>query len=290
MDGLLVPLQSESKLQVKEDLLRVTAPQTQNHEKGYVSINSPEDALEALRSKPDLTLLAKILRWLTIDSDKEHIFTFKRPSSKTVQILYALVNDIVPDYWQLLNAEGTFGHPKEKRMLVTCLRSVAGIGAVISCLRRLITQLKDSPSQTKIPLAARAQPMYDLLEMLEVVLNGENSIWSIWRDIDTCTEVSSQKALQWKELLSLLASGRLLSITSEAIRSLNDTNLTIQDSSWVGDGIRYSSWLGSNVQFMNKELPANDIEGRKALSQLFSKALNLGYKGLHFICIYIRRC
>lgn len=290
MDGLLVPLQSKSKLQVKDELSRTITPQLQSLEKEHVSVTSPEDALEALRSKPDLRLLAKILRWLAIDSQKDHNFTIKRPTSKTVQIIFVLVNDIVPNFWQLLKAEGASRHSKEKRLLVKCLRSVAGIGAVISRLRLLITQLKDSPSQTKVPVAARARPMYELLEVLEAILNGEDTISSIWRDVDACIEVSSPKFLQWKELLSLLASGRLLSIASEASRCLNDTNLTIGDSYWVGDGIRYSSWLGSNVQFMSKELPTNDTEGRKALSQLFSKALNLGYKGLHVICIFMRWC
>lgn len=287
MDGLLVPLQSKSTFQIEEDLLKVTTPESQHPKEHHISVNSPENALEALKSKPDLRLLAKILRWLTIDSHPNHGFSLHRPSSKTVQIIYVLVNDIVPDYWHLLNAKGTSGHPKERRMLVTCLRSAAGIGAVLACLRLLITQLKD-PSQTKTPFAARARPMCDLLEMLEAILKSEESILSIWRDIDACIQVSFQKTLQWKELLSLLASGKLLSIASEASILLDDPSLSIEVKSWVGNGVPYSSWLGSNVQFMNKELPSDNIGGRKALSQLFSKALNIGYRGSRVICIFTR--
>lgn len=290
MESLLTPLQSKSKPEVKEYLLEVNTPQPQCSERGKLSITSPEDALEALRSKPDLELLAKILRWLTTDSHKDHVFIVKRPSPKAALILFVLVNDIVPDYWQLLNAEGASGYPKEKRMLITCLRSVAGIGVITSLLRRLVTEFKDSRSQTKIPSTVRTQPMYDLLEIIEVILHGEDSIAAIWRDIDACIKASTQKSLQWKELLSLLASGKLLSIASEASLVLNDTNSTIKTISWVGDGNRYSAWLGRNIQSMNEELPTNDIEGRKALSQLFSKALNLGYKGPHVIRMIMRKC
>ncbi len=286
MDGLLVPLQSKSTSQTENDLLEVTTPESQHPKEHHSSVNSPENALEALKSKPDQRLLTKTLRWLTKDHE-DHVFSLKKPNSKSVQIIYVLVNDILPDYWQLLNANGTYGHPKGKGMLVTCLRSVAGIGAVLAGLRLRITQLQD-PSQTKLPFAARARPMCDLLEMLEAILKGEDSILSIWRDIDACIQVSSQKTLQWKELLSLLASGRLLSIASEANNLLDDPNLNLDVNSWVGNRFLYSSWLGSNVQFMNKELPSDNTGGRKALSQLFSKALNIGYRGSRVICIFTR--
>lgn len=289
MENLLTPLQTKSKPGIKEDLLTISASHSQRTKRKTSPIDSPEDALTVLRSKPDLGLLVEVLRWLTIDSRQDHDFTVKRPSPKAAQIIFALVNITVSDYWQILNLKGANGHARERHMLILCLRSVSGIGAVISRLRLLISQFKDSESQKIIPIAAKAQPMYDLIEVLEQILHGEDFIMSIWEDINDCIQMSSLRSLQWKELLSLIASGKLLSIASEASFVLNDTDLSVKDKSWAADGGAFSTWLGGNIQFMNKGLPSDDVEGRRALSQLLSKALNLGYKGRHFSCFPMSR-
>lgn len=290
MTSFLVSAKSNGDLEVSKSQLKATSEGTKTDN---ISIRTPENALEALRSKPDLKLLARTLSWLTTEprNDANHVFSVKRPSAKAAQILFVLVNGIIPDYWQILNANRPSGHPKEKRMLIACLRSVAGIGALISRLRMLVTSLKGGSQKQTDPLAqkqanpltaAKSQPVHDLIELLDATLSGESRILSIWRSIDVCIEDASQKLLQWKELLSLLASGRVLSIASEASLFLNETNLLTKECDWIGDGRRYSAWLGNNISHMNKELPLDDIEGREALSRLFKNGLNLGYTGQRF--------
>lgn len=286
MTGFLVSSKPDRGLEISDSQLKISSSKHERLETKEISIKTPEDALEALRSKPDLTLLARTLGWLTTEprNDAYHAFTVKRPSAKAAQILFVLVNDIVPDYWQILNARRPSGHPKEKRMLIACLRSVAGIGALISHLRMLVTTLKGGSHSQKEPFtSAKSQPVCNIIEVLDATLSGEDFILSIWRSIGTCIEDASQKSLQWKELLSLLASGRVLSIASEASLFLNNTNPLTKECAWVGDGHRFAAWLGNNIHHMNIELPLDDIEGRQALSRMFSNALNLGYKGQRFV-------
>lgn len=287
MTSFLVSTESNGNLEASDSQLEAASRKHEGIETDKISLRTPEDALEALRSKPGLTLLARTLGWLTTEprNDANHVFTVKKPSAKAAQILFVLVNDIIPDYWQILNARRPSEHPKEKRMLIACLRSVAGIGALISRLRMLVTSVKgNSQNQTSPLTAAKSQPVQDLIEVLDATLSGESRVLSIWRSIDVLIEDVSQKSLQWKELLSLLASGKVLSIASEASLFLKDTNLVTKECNWIGDGRRYSAWLGNNMCHMNKGLPLDDIEGREALSRLLKNGLNLGYTGQRFSC------
>lgn len=281
MNTLITQLQTRdtSGISHQEELVvadtETEAPRTRKQD---FSIQTPDDALEALKSKPDTSLLTKTLRWLVAETDQSNDFNIKKPSSKTTQIIFVLVNDIIPDYWSILNADRLLKR-RELRLFVRCLGSVAGIGAIISRLRLHLGHLKDPQSQAKISVASKSQPIGDLLDVLESIFVGEKFTATIWIDIKAYTEKPSQRSLQWKEFLSMVASGRVLSIASEAASVLKNMRPSLEDGSWVGNGSLYAQWLGANIQHMNGVLAEKDEEGRKAASQLLSKALSLGYTG-----------
>lgn len=278
MESLLTPIHTKSKLEVKEDILPVNI-QSQHKNKDVIPISSPEDALHALRSKPEIELLTRVLHWLNPSSDRTGPFNVRKPGSKAAQIIHVLVNDIVPNYWQLLTNTGASGHTNQKHYLILCLRSVAGIGAIFSRLRILLNLSKDAPNQANVLATGSFQPVDDLLSLLEEVINGDDFFASIWKSIDATVDQSSQRFLQWKELLSLVASGKLLAIVGEASHASDDKGASIKNGIWIEKGNLYATWLGRNVRCMNRNVLQNDKEGRKAMSQLFSKALNLGYRG-----------
>ena len=276
MSDLLTPLQTRSRLEVnraQDQLVPIEAQQTKTP---VFAIKSPEDALDALKSKPDYATLTRALRWLNLTATKADGFNIKKPGPKAAQIIFTLVNDIVPDYWDALSSD----NGEEKTLLIQCISSVTGVGALTSRLRFSLGLLKDIPKPTQVNSTSRTQSVESVLMVLETVLEREDFITTVWHDISDLDLHLSQKSMQWKEFVSLVASGKVLSVASEANRTLSDMNANIRAGSWVGIGSQYAAWLGRCIQHTIKAVKDDDVEGQKALSQLLSKGLCLGYTGL----------
>ena len=281
MEALLTPIQTRNNWGHDDDvaqLLPVTTKRDQA-EKTKVSPNSPEDALHTLKSKPDHQELHRVLRWLKSTGSHHEGFNIRVPGPKASEIIYILISNIIPIYWVTKHDSTASDQSKRKNLLVYCLSSVAGLGAIVSRLRLLLSQLKDPRSQSDVSGIRETQPVELLLDVLQAILGNNGFIFSIWNDINTWILQPSQKSLQWKEFLSLVASGKLLSIASEATAILNNLELSVGTGSWVGDGHHYAAWLGSNVQHMLGASAAGDLEGPKMLTQLLKKAFTLGYIG-----------
>ena len=277
MPDLLTNLHTSPRAESELAEVLLVPVESQQTKGPVFAIKTPEDVLEALRSRPDYATLSRALRWLNRSITNNDEFNVKKPGPKAAQIVFTLVNDIVPVYWETLRDEGG----QKKSLLVQCLRSVAGIGAITSRLRLLLTLLKDSQKPAQVTLVSKTQPVEILLNVLESILAKEDLVSVIWHDIEACNLSSSQKSLQWKELSSLVASGKVLSIASEANLTIGDLTSSIRNGCWIGDGSHYAAWLGKCMQHTLKTLKDEDIEGQKALSQLLSKGLTLGYTGLH---------
>ena len=281
MEALLTPIQSRNKWGYDNDQAQLV-PVTTKHDqpdKMKVSLGSPGDALDILKSKPDHQELDRVLRWLKSTVSHHEGFNMKVPGPKASEIIYILISDILPIYWVSKHDSTVSDQSRRNSLLVDCLSSVAGLGAVVSRLLLLLSQLKDPRSQSDVSGIRRTQPVGLLLNLLEAILETNGFVLSIWNDINTWILQSAQKSLQWKEFISLVASGKLLSIASEATAILNNVELSIGAGSWVGDGHHYAAWLGSNIQHMLESSAAGDLESPKMLSQLLKKALTLGYTG-----------
>ena len=277
MPDLLTALRTRPITEVDRAEVQLVPVESQLPKKPVIAIKSPEDVLEALKSKPDYTTLSRALHWLNITATHNDGFSVRQPGPKAAQIIFTLVNDIIPDYWEPLRSESR----QVKSLLVQCLRSVAGIGAIASRLRFLLTSLKDSQKPAQVTHVRTTQPVEILLDILETILANEDLIAVIRHDIENCNLSSSQKSLQWKEFGSLVASGKVLSIASEANLTIGDLTSSIKEHCWIGDGSQYTAWLGRCIQHTLKALRDDDFGGQKALSQLLSKGLALGYIGSH---------
>lgn len=275
MPDLLTPLQTRSITEVDRAEDQLVPVETQQTKKPDFAISSPEDALEALKSKPDYATLSRALRWLKRTAPKVGDFNINRPGPKATQIIFTLVNDIVPDYWETLSREVC----EEKSLLIQCLSNVAGVGALTSRLRLLLSLLKDIQKPAQVTSTSKTKSLESVLNVLETILARRDFITTIRDGIKGCNLHDSQKSLQWKEIVSLVASGKLLSIASEANLTLSDLSLSIEAGSWVGDGSRYAAWLGRCMQHTVEAVKVDDVKVQKALSQLLSKGLTLGYTG-----------
>ncbi|SLM40090.1 Telomere length regulation protein, conserved domain [Lasallia pustulata] len=240
-------------------------------------LDSSEAALDFLSSKPGLEALLRVLDWLDPKTAAHGHFNIKLPGPKAAQIINVLVNVIVPDYWATLSGQQTSIHLKTKRLLLRCLSSVAGIGAITTRLRSLVTSYRDGGDSKKIGGVDDSEALRDVRDVLESILEKDTFITSIWTDISLSTTTVSARSLLWKELISILATGRLLSVAAEANEIFNTGSSKIQEGSWVGDGNKYSSWLGRNVGAMAIHFKEEDVEAWKEAARLLGKGLTLGY-------------
>ncbi|KAL2041371.1 hypothetical protein N7G274_005753 [Stereocaulon virgatum] len=278
MEGLLAPIKTTVRSDVvqQENFLVPVRTEPSHGRKQIFSVNGPEDTLEILKSEPDHDELSRVLRWLKATADAREGFNINIPSPQTAQVVYVLVNDIISDYWATSSGRNTNKSTGE-RLLVRCLSSVTGIGAIVARLRQLLDQLRAPQGQAEISGINRFQPLGILLDVLEATLDSDAFVASVWNDIYSYISEPSLKSLRWKEFVSLVASGKVLSIASEASLALDAVSESVANGNWVGNGFGYATWLGRNMKHMINTLLKDRVASDTALSQLLSKALNLGY-------------
>ena len=281
MADLLTPIQTRLITESDNQMIQVNK-RDDAKEPQSLSISSPEDALKILQSKPDLDQLVQVLEWLD-PKNREIEFDIRLPGPRAAQIVYALLNDIVPHYWTLLFGDKDATTRKQRRLLLRCLSSVAGLGAIVACLRSLIAQQKSTEKRPQINQDQNIELIDALVQLLNLLLMKDNAVANLWEDILVIVTKSNQRTLVWRELVSMLATGRLLSVVSEANELVNSTSAVIKQGSWLGDGIEYAKWLGRSIakQVLSPgKVPKENIA---VASQLLTKALHLGYPGQHLL-------
>lgn len=244
----------------------------------YESVKSPGDVLKVLQSQPDAESLTRCLEWLTSDTTSFNTFDIRFPSAQAAQIVFVLVNEIVPNYWHIWTGSDSQTYKRQRRLLLQCLTSVAGIGAIVARLRSLSSSSRDAPATARLSgkPSSVTQIVDGLVGFLEALVQKDNSVDRIWTAI--CIGPDSHTPF-WKESVSQLATGRLLSAVAEAQDVVRRDVSTEIQRSWIGDGKLYSAWLGRNIYYMIVQENPNSTLKRKAVPRLLSKALTLGYTG-----------
>ena len=286
MADLLTPLQTRITAEPENHLVPVERRREQPEPDSF-TVDSPGDVLKALQSKPDLNLLTRVLDWLDPRNHDERGFNIKVPSPEAAQIIFVLVNEIVSDYWSTLNGKESAAHSKQRRMLIRCLNSVAGMGAIVARLRSLSTlqrSNRDGPNSKKNQIT---ESIEQLLHILDFILKKDDVLTKLWDDMCTLISKPIQRMLLWRELTSLLASGRLLSVVAEACDIVNDFSTDIKNGSWLGDGSQYAAWLGRSVGCLALHPKKPSPDDGKAVAQFLSKTLTLGYTGRASVKILI---
>lgn len=109
----------------------------------------------------------------------------------------------------------------------------------------------------------------------------ENSLEGVLRDLwknAIANNMNCSPSL-WKELISLVTSGRILSAAAQAEQLLHDSNAE-RDKHWFSDGQQYAAWLGRGIAQLTENLDvAHSASAFKELSSLLSKSFSLGYTG-----------
>lgn len=275
MEGLLTPLKTTvSDIKSAKPQLAVFESKRPNGPACNGTLQSPEDILNALKSKPDSEHLTRVLRWLDAGAFKSDHFNIKIPSPKAAQIIFLLVSETIPDYWRTWQGADNPTLLNQRRLLLRCLSSVSGLGAIAARLR-IFMDLKDDAREANIAQSSKSQALKELLDVLESLLQGISFISRILTDISSLISVPSQRTLLWKDFITSIAGGRVLSLAAEADHFVNQSSLDSRQRCWLGDGSQYSSWLGENLAHSLIDRDQN----LEALAQIFSRALKLGHIG-----------
>ena len=282
MEDFLTPISTRATTNT-EDLISVACEQTAVTTRYKDSWNTPEEILNVLLNQPDPKTFTEILQWLGAISDGKHDFNIKVPGPKAAQIINCLVKECVPIFWNgfVQHQEKRGAASKPRRLLTRCLSCIAGLGAIISQVRLLISKQREVRQPIKNTESTHSQEIRDLLSLLENMMARDDFVMKLRDDIVLYSGGNTVlQALWWKEAVSLLAGGKLLSVAAEANDVLNGKSQVVLVGSWLGDGAKYAAWLGRNITMIH----VNDLDkcsaDRKVISLILGKALKLGYPGM----------
>ena len=237
---------------------------------------SSQDVLKALQSKPSFEVLRLCLAWL---APSQGDFNVKIPGPQATQIISTLVNEIVPIYWPLMSKPKA-QNASERKLLVQCLSSVAGLGALCARLRMLLgAGSKSEDAKSQVSSKNVQCDILDVLGVLNRILRGKGTLEYLWQEIDVSVTRPVQRHLLTKELVSLLASAKIQSLAAEALIfcgiSRDEDNLL----NWLGEERVYSSWLGDNIAHLVQTVSEENADAYKLGASLLNRGFFLGYNG-----------
>lgn len=280
MEGLLTPV-STSYADKREEAALVEVKEAQNTSKPSSKASTPAEALEILKNEPDYENLVSTLELLGQDSSD---FSIAYPSPLAAQLIHVLVSDIIPNYWNLLY-EGRKPNSKRKsknasrvELLLSCLRNVTGLNALLLSIKQFIQQSKESKKTVAGPniqdhLTILLQVLTELLHGDDIVEHISNTLWRY------STSLCSVRKALWNEFTSIVGSGKILGLAAEAEDVIGELSKKIPERHWIAKGNAYSGWLARNIIHWAKDVPENYEQGWKRCGDLFCKAFRLGHSG-----------
>jgi telomere length regulation protein len=265
----------------------VTVPQT---------INSFDEALDALKSQPEYSILIKVLRFLLGDDKPASASTsaasgpLSSPSSKAAVVIQLLVTEIAPNYWTLLS-EGSLAtehdgeaasssvaveRSADAELFARCLRSITGLNALRTHMMLLNREAKAGGGSSRRPDLPLNISLF--VDLLSAVLLGDNVIESVWSISSAAATLGPVQARgQLSTFVSTIASGRLCTTAAEAYDHLDRSRLP-QESLWITDGLEYCRWIGRNLTSWSTG-PSGQAVDFDLISRIFQQAMSFGYSG-----------
>ncbi|KAI1758681.1 telomere length regulation protein-domain-containing protein [Hypoxylon sp. FL1150] len=271
MEQLFTPVSQTYRKPSQDELLKPSTPskpvtETRTEFRG----SSPEQALEALKSQPSYDTLISILKYLQQGLRGKHAFDIRKPSPQSAQIIHVLVTEIVPNYWTVLQDASAGQDRGDVDLLVSCVRSLPGINALLAYLRALLKETKTDPKALK-----NSHVVFNLsstLALLSKLLDADNDLRAIWNSIRSL-EKSTQIRPMRQEFVSLFTSGRIVSLSAEAEDICRHADQMKHDV-WISNTKSYIDWLGRNVvEWAQSEADEDDL---KLCAEISVRARRLG--------------
>ena len=225
-----------------------------------------DDAREILKSQPDHEDLLAVLQYLDCGIRGKHDFNIHCPGPKAAQIINILVTSAIPDHWPVLSYSNLSKHDAMiKQLLLTVLRSIAGIGAFLLQIRTLSAD-KASGVLTRT-----------MTEVLATMIKGQDTLKQLVQETRSLYTNEAQRRNAWNETVSLFAGSKILSIVAQAYATVEANDTTCP---WLSQGAEYTRWLARNIVSMATSLDTTDDVSWTMLSQVMKRGLSLGYRGM----------
>ncbi|KAI1916144.1 telomere binding protein [Ophidiomyces ophidiicola] len=246
------------------------------------TIDTPEEALRVLTSEPSEIQFLSALNFLDPTQVSKNRFDITVPEPPTVSIVNSLVSLAINHRWAAIEKEYKSSTKSRrartaKAVVLRCLTSVGGIGALIANLRTLLDQLSGLREGEK---ASRHIVLRDNLSALSNVLHTPGLLFRIYQQIARVDHLAKRQ-LAWSQLMVFLASSRVLSTAAETLDAINDLD-SLSSIRWIGDGKTYASWLGHSIVSMALSLDNSDTEAWRSLGKFTQRASSLGYLRKYF--------
>ncbi|KAL8982874.1 MAG: hypothetical protein Q9205_002751, partial [Flavoplaca limonia] len=281
MDELLVPLKTTKAQSDPRSNAEYypSDPKQGSFKSGHGEITSAEHALEILRCRPQKESFYSVLKYLHPNNSGSTGFDIHSQTLQASQIIHTLINDVLPNYWDVLWREHTEVNRRRRDTIILILSNVSGLSILNSRLKALITEKEASGGNQSVRDSAQAETLKNTMSLLESILEPQDVVRTIWSRLCRSSD-SARRWLLWKGLVTLLGNGRILSTASEADAILRKSSDSIKERSKLSDGSRYCLWLGSNLNRMLVLSSTDKNDDRKACVQMFERALTLGYATL----------
>jgi len=273
MADFLTPVrQTYTKPNAPEEVLSLSkTSDVAKKSQGAFKGESPEEALETLRSQPGFDALLAVLKYLRRGSKHNGDFDIRRPTALNAQIIHTLVTEIVPNYWTVLQ-ESSDG--RDINILLDCLRSLPGINAAITYLKSLIREAKSRPKDLK-----NSHVLFNLAcasSLLSNLLEGKGELVNIWNHVASVNNQAQARPLR-HEFLTLFTSGKIISLAAEAGDICRQAGHLVE-SLWIADNKQYLSWLAhSFIHWIKKQASEDDL---KICAELGARSMRLGHAGM----------
>jgi telomere length regulation protein len=272
MDDLIVSI-SSTKSAKREALITEVADHDET--RNSASISSPQAIISVLKSEPNISDFRAVIGFLRSTKDGTfNAFNFWVPSAPSAEIIHLLIHQSIPTFWTLLQTDSSL--QGLKIAVINCFKSVHAIGALVAALRNAIRTFNvndragaSSGSSAEISI---------LIDLLENVLFDDALADQIWKDLLSLSSSEAKRLTLWKEFVSLVATGKVISSVAEAQSLLRGSNENMSDS-WLSVGNQYSQWLAKNISLMMTNSGSADSLKTTAAAQMLGKALSLGYSG-----------
>lgn len=275
MDELFTPVsRSSQKLDDNEQpLLQEVSPKAQV-KKTAVSLDttSPDDVAEVLKSEPDYDTLISVLRTLVHGQDKNGGYNIGLPGPQAAKIIHILVTEIVPNYWTLLRDSSTQAEGSDSELLLSVLRNLAGLNAILLRIRTLLQGKRAETPETK--RSGIDLNLAIALDLLCEVLHGDDRVQQLWATTATGSDATKHRILS-REVINIIGGGRIISLSAEGDSAIPQESKG--SAVWTAVGVNYSDWLARNVIAWSKK--AFTAEEKKLTAELLAKCLRLGYSG-----------
>lgn len=245
---------------------------------------SSDQILDVLKSQPDRETLSAIIAALDpYNASRKTNVDIRLPGPATAQILQVLVSTTIPNHWASL--EGKKKDAKFQAALLRCISSVAGLGSLVTQLRSLIASARASAQQAEGSSSHLA--IRDLLSVFAALLEPKDLLLRLHSDISELCGNQPQRQVAWRELVSLIAGGKILSTAAEAFHIISGSEPSSLVA-WITEGNSYTRWIGGNIAELMSKFGSDEQGDWPSVAAITERALSLGHSRKFLTAIIVR--